>query len=48
MRVTTMPERAMADVLAEVDPRGFLLAGGATDEDLDTLELRLRDGVHGR
>lgn len=43
MRVTTMPERAMADVLADVDPRAYLVAGGASEEDLDTLVLRLRD-----
>ncbi len=42
MRVTTMPEHAMADVLADVDPRAYLVAGGATEEDLDTLVVRLR------
>ncbi len=48
MRVTTMPERAMADVLRDVDVRSYLIAGGADPQDLDTLVLRLRDGVHGR
>ncbi len=43
MRVTTMPERAMAEVLADVDPRAYLIEGGASPEDLDTLVLRLRD-----
>ena len=48
MRVTTMPERAMADVLADVDPRAYLVEGGASGDDLDTLVLRLRNGVHDR
>lgn len=48
MRVTTMPDGAMADILADLDVRAYLLAGGATEEDLDTLVLRLCDGVHGR
>ena len=34
MRVTTMPERAMADVLADVDPRAYLVAGGAARKTL--------------
>ena len=42
MRVTTMPERAMADVLADLDPRAYLVAGGASPQDLDTLVVRLR------
>jgi hypothetical protein len=42
MRVTTMPPRAMADVLAHLDVRAYLVAGGATEEDLDTLVVRLR------
>ena len=42
MRVTTMPERAMADVLADVDPRAYLIEAGAAAEDLDTLVVRLR------
>jgi hypothetical protein len=49
MRVTTMPERAMADVLADVDPRAYLTGGGASSDDLDILVLRLRGEVpHGR
>jgi hypothetical protein len=41
MRVTTMPPSAMADVLADLDVRAYLLAGGASEEDLDTLVVRL-------
>ena len=43
MRVTEMRADAMAEVLASVDVRAYLLAGGASPEDLDTLVLRLRD-----
>jgi protein-tyrosine phosphatase len=43
VRVTQMPAGAMAEVLADVDPRAYLLAGGATPEDLDTLVVRLRN-----
>jgi protein-tyrosine phosphatase len=42
MRVTTMPPAAMADVLADLDVRAYLLAGGASDQDLDRLVVRLR------
>jgi protein-tyrosine phosphatase len=42
MRVTEMPAGAMADVLADIDPREYLLAGGADDETLDRLAARLR------
>jgi len=42
MRVTTMPDGAMADVLADLDAREYLLAAGASSEDLDTLVVRLR------
>jgi hypothetical protein len=42
MRVTTMPPSAMADVLVDLDVRAYLLAGGATEDDLDKLVLRLR------
>lgn len=44
VRVTQMPVGAMADVLADIDARDYLLAGGASEEDLDTLMVRLRDG----
>ena len=43
VRVTQMPATAMAEVLADIDVRAYLLAGGASEEDLDTLVLRLRD-----
>jgi protein-tyrosine phosphatase len=42
VRVTEMPAGAMADVLAEVDPRAYLLAGGADEAALDRLVARLR------
>jgi len=42
VRVTQMPAGAMADVLADVDAREYLLAGGADDETLDRLAARLR------
>jgi hypothetical protein len=42
VRVTEMPADAMADVLAEVDPRAYLLAGGADEAVLDRLVARLR------
>jgi hypothetical protein len=42
MRVTTMPDGAMADVLAEIDARAYLLDAGASAEDLDRLAGRLR------
>jgi protein-tyrosine phosphatase len=42
MRVTQMPPSAMADVLADVDPREYLLAGGADEPTLDRLAARLR------
>ena len=42
VRVTQMPAGAMAEVLADLDVRAYLLAGGATAEDLDTLVIRLR------
>ncbi len=43
MRVTQMRVNAMAEVLGEIDVREYLLAGGASPEDLDTLVIRLRD-----
>jgi hypothetical protein len=42
MRVTTMPDGAMADVLANLDARDYLTEAGVSPEDLDTLVLRLR------
>ncbi len=42
MRVTQMPPSAMADVLADLDVRHYLLDGGAAEEDLDRLVARLR------
>ncbi|HUZ16068.1 MAG TPA: tyrosine-protein phosphatase [Gaiellaceae bacterium] len=42
VRVTRMPANAMADVLAEVDAREYVLAGGAASHDLDRLVARLR------
>jgi hypothetical protein len=42
MRVTTMPATAMADVLAGIDARRYLIDGGASPEDIDTLVVRLR------
>ncbi len=42
VRVTEMPAGAMADVLADVDPREYLLAGGADEAALDRLVTRLR------
>ena len=44
-RVTTMPPSAMADVLADLDVRSYLVAGGAREEDLDRLVVRLRNGL---
>jgi protein-tyrosine phosphatase len=41
-RVTTPAGRTMAEVLAGLDVRGYLLAGGAAPAELDTLVLRLR------
>jgi len=41
-RVSQPAGRTMAGLLAEFDPREYLLAGGATAEDIDTLVLRLR------
>lgn len=41
-RVTTAPGRTMAEVLAGVDARAYLSAGGASDADLDTVVVRLR------
>ena len=48
IRVTTMPDGAMADVMADLDARAYLIEAGADPQDLDTLVLRLRGGVHGR
>ena len=45
MRVTAMPDGAMADVLAELDVRRYLLEAGADPQDLDRLVLRLRNDV---
>jgi hypothetical protein len=45
VRVTQMPAGAMAEVLEDVDVREYLLEGGASPEDLDTIVLRLRDGT---
>jgi hypothetical protein len=42
MRVTTMPDGAMADVLADLDAREYLLDAGADEADLDRLVARLR------
>jgi hypothetical protein len=42
MRVTTMADGAMADVLADIDARGYLLDGGADEAELDRLVTRLR------
>ena len=42
VRVTQMPAGAMADVLADVNPREYLLAGGADEAALDRLVARLR------
>ena len=42
MRVTTMPATAMADVLADIDPRAYLSEGAADPLDLDRLVVRLR------
>ena len=44
MRVTQMRVNAMAEVLSEIDVREYLLAGGASSQDLDTLVVRLRGG----
>jgi protein-tyrosine phosphatase len=41
-RVSQPAGRTMAELLAELDAREYLLAGGATGRDLDTLVLRLR------
>ena len=40
-RVTEPAGTTMAEVLADLDARGYLLAGGATTPDLDKLVLRL-------
>ncbi|MDX6481395.1 MAG: protein-tyrosine phosphatase [Gaiellaceae bacterium] len=49
MRVTTMPDGAMADVLAGLDARAYLEKAGASPQDLDTIVLRLRgEAPHGR
>jgi protein-tyrosine phosphatase len=42
MRVTQMPPAAMADVLADLDVRQYLLDGGADAAELDALVARLR------
>jgi hypothetical protein len=42
VRVTQMPASAMTDVLADVNPREYLLAGGADRAALDRLVARLR------
>jgi protein-tyrosine phosphatase len=42
VRVTTMPDGAMTDVLAGLDARAYLVAGGADDGALDRLVARLR------
>ena len=42
VRVTEMPANAMADVLADLDVRAYLLAAGVEDADLDRLVARLR------
>jgi protein-tyrosine phosphatase len=41
-RVTNPAGETMAEVLADVDPRAYLLAGGASEADLDRLVVRLR------
>ncbi|MGH3008958.1 MAG: tyrosine-protein phosphatase [Gaiellaceae bacterium] len=41
-RVTAPAGEKMAEVLADVDPRAYLLSGGAKEEDLDRLVVRLR------
>ena len=41
-RVTHPAGQTMAEVLADVDPRAYLLAGGADEEALDRLTARLR------
>ncbi len=43
VRVTQMPIGAMADVLEDLDVRGYLVAAGALPEDLDRLVVRLRN-----
>lgn len=43
VRVTQMPAGAMTEVLADLDARAYLLSGGASPEDLDTLVVRLRN-----
>ncbi len=41
-RVTTPAGTTMAEVLADLDVEGYLLGGGASLDDLDTLVIRLR------
>ncbi len=41
-RVTDMRVSAMAEVLDEIDVREYLIGGGASSQDLDTLVVRLR------
>jgi len=43
MRVTTMPDSAMADVLADLDVRAYLVEAGADDAALDRIAARLRE-----
>ncbi len=48
-RVTSPAGETMAEVLGEIDVREYLLAGGASEEDLDKLVVRLRnEAPHGR
>jgi hypothetical protein len=42
MRVTTAAPTAMADVLADLDAREYLLGAGVEETDLDRLAARLR------
>ncbi len=42
LRVTTMPEGAMADVLADLDAREYVRGGGVDEALLDRLVARLR------
>jgi hypothetical protein len=41
-RVTYPAGKTMAEVLADIDPRAYLLAGGADEAELDRLVVRLR------
>jgi protein-tyrosine phosphatase len=41
-RIVRPAGRTMAEVLADLDVRAYLLAGGAIEEDLDRLVIRLR------